>query len=63
MDTQTHLKDSNQDCEGTRYLYSVCIPCIVVHNCSISAIYMKVIVWRQLLCHTPNHDADHSKRT
>lgn len=64
IDTHTHLKDSCQDCQGTCYLYSVCVPSINVHTfCSISAIYNKVTVWCQPLRHTPNHDADHSKRT
>ena len=62
MGTQTHLKDSSQDCQGTRDLHSECIPFIVVH-CPISAVAHEVAVWAQPLRHTPNHDADHSERT
>lgn len=60
--TDTHLKESRQDCEGTCDLYSVSIACIDVHSFRpISAIHNKVTVRSQPFGHTPNHDADHSK--
>jgi len=60
----THLKDPCQDCEGRGDLHSVRVSFINVHrSCPISYIYHKITVWCQPLCHTPNHDADHSECT
>lgn len=64
VNIKTHLKDSSQDCEGTRYLYSIQVPCSQVYNLwPIGAVYNKVTVRCKPLCHTANHDTDHSKCT
>lgn len=60
----THLKDPTQECDRARHLYSVCVPGINVHSQrTIGSIKIKSLVWCQPFCHTPNHDAYHSKGT
>lgn len=59
------LNQSSEDSRSSCHLHPVWVPGCYVHLCcDVGPIcFEEIHVWSQSLCHTTNHDAEHSERT